>query len=304
MKTHPSPSPYELLQVDKVHRLGIYGAGITVAVLDTGIYPHRDFQNRLLACPDILGHHKTAYDNNGHGTHIAGIIGSAGMVNGHYIGVAPRCNLIGVRILDNSGHGQLSYMLQGIQWILEHRIHYHIRIVNISIGGSKALSAGRDIQLTKAVESLWDAGLVVVVSAGNQGPGKSTVTAPGTSPKVITVGTFDDEKSVHVHGITLRDYSGRGPTRGCVIKPEIVAPGYHIMSCRNAANGYTIKSGTSMSTPFVSGAVALLLEKYPDMTNRDVKLALYQSAVSTGCTKEQQGWGLLNVPALLNHTEI
>lgn len=296
-------TPYSILQTGYAHAQGIYGGGITVAVIDTGIFPHRDLQNRIIACADFLQRRQMPYDSNGHGTHIAGIIGSAGIANGHYIGVAPKCSLVSIRILDGKGNGSIAYMLEGIQWILENHRRYHIRIVNISIGVLDQVTKPRDEELIRAVEALWDAGLVVVVAAGNKGPEKSSVTAPGTSPKVITVGASDDDNSVYVHRRIRKDYSGRGPTKNCIVKPEIVAPGFNIMSCRNSRSGYIIRSGTSMSTPFVSGAIALLLERYPSMTNRDVKLALYQSAADIGLPKEQQGWGLLNIPALLNHTE-
>ncbi len=304
MKRVSTKSPYDVLQIGYAHERGIYGRNVTVAVIDTGIAPHRDFQNRIIACPDFLKHRNIPYDPNGHGTHIAGIIGSAGKYNNHYIGVAPKCNLIGIHVLDSSGNGKIAFMLEGIRWILANQNKYKIRIVNISIGALTQTDDEMDRALTDAVEAMWDAGLTVVVAAGNKGPAKSSVTVPGTSPKVITVGTSDDSNSVYVHKRIRKDYSGRGPTKSCIVKPEIIAPGYNILSCKNARNGYVYKSGTSMSTPFVSGAIALLLEQYPDMTNKDVKLALYQSASSLNLPKEQQGWGLLNIPALLKHTEL
>lgn len=301
MRTPATKTPYGILQTGYAHAQGIYGEGITVAVIDTGIFPHRDLQKRIIANADFLQRRKMPYDGNGHGTHIAGIIGSAGIANGHYIGVAPKCSLVSIRILDGNGNGKIEYMLEGIHWILENHKQYHIRIVNISIGALEQVTKERDEKLIRAVESLWDAGLVVIVAAGNRGPEKSSVTAPGTSPKVITVGASDDYNSVYFHRRMRKNYSGRGPTKNCIVKPEIVAPGFNILSCRNSKNGYVTRSGTSMSTPFVSGAIALLLERYPSMTNRDVKLALYQSATDLGLPKEQQGWGLLNIPALLNH---
>lgn len=308
-------NPYEILQAGYAHTQGIYGRNVTVAVIDTGIFPHEDFykfpaqpaglqkqtlQSRYLAAPDFIRHRKTPYDNSGHGTHIAGIIGSAGMLNGHFVGIAPGCNLVSVRILDGRGNGNMQNMLEGIYWILEHRQQYHIRIANISIGTVEHIPSEKSSQLSDAVEAMWDAGIIVVAAAGNRGPKRGSVTVPGTCPKVITVGASDDYRTIPMDGIMIKDYSGRGPTKNCIVKPEILAPGSHIVSCKNARRGYVVKSGTSMSTPFVSGAIALLLEKYPAMTNKDVKLALYQTAKRLNFPKEQQGWGLLNIPALLS----
>lgn len=103
--------------------------------------------------------------------------------------------------------------------------------------------------LVRGVEEIWDAGFVVVVAAGNMGPGYGTITTPGISRKVITVGCSDDDKEVNVMGNRMSDYSGRGPTRSCICKPDIVAPGAAITSCSNQPGGYAVKSGTSMATP-------------------------------------------------------
>ncbi len=137
--------------------------------------------------------------------------------------------------------------------------------------------------------------MVVVVAAGNHGPAPGTVTTPGISRKVITVGCSDDDREVEVMGSRMVDYSGRGPTNACVCKPDLVAPGCGIISCCNEPGRYFIKSGTSMSTPLVSGAIALLLEKYPSMSNKDVKLRIRERAVDLGLPHNQQGWGKLDV---------
>ena len=313
--TSSATNPYDLLGISYAHARGIFGRNITVAIIDTGISLHQDFFHipaktdrlphpchcRVAAFHDVLGREHKPVDTNGHGSHIAGIIGSCGMHNGHYIGVAPACRLLAVRILDGRGNGRLEHMLKAVTWILEHQQQYQIRIVNISIGALPSGNPKRDQLLLEAVEALWDAGIIVVSAAGNQGPDRHTVTVPGTCPKIITVGSCDDDLAVKSNGRLVRHYSGRGPTRSCVIKPEILAPGYGILSCRNYKYGYTVKSGTSMATPFVSGAIALLLEQHPTWTGRDVKLALYHSCRDLGLPKEQQGWGLLSVPALLQY---
>ncbi len=280
--------------------LGVTGRGVGVAVLDTGIFLHEDFEDRVIVFRDMLQRRTEPYDDNGHGTHISAIIGGAGTASeGRYCGVAPGCNLISVKVLDRKGNGYASDVLAGLRWIRENKDRYGIRIVNISVGSYSKKNMNENSALVKGVNAAWDDGLVVVVAAGNQGPGRQTITTPGISRKVITVGCSDDHKEVNVMGNRMVDYSGRGPTGACICKPDVVAPGSSIISCSNEPGRYMIKSGTSMSTPLVSGAIALLLEKYPDMSNRDVKLRLRERCVDLGLPKNQQGWGGLDVQRLL-----
>ena len=156
--------------------------------------------------------------------------------------------------------------------------------------------------LLEAVESLWDMGIVVVVSAGNYGPEAGSVAVPGNSRKVITVGVPDSVRPAVYCRREKMNYSGRGPTKECVIKPDVFAPGTGIISCNSrykqpGEHLYSIKSGTSMAAPVVSGAAACLLSKYPDMTNVEVKLKLRESCVKYPGT--EAGWGLLNVKKLM-----
>ena len=155
------------------------------------------------------------------------------------------------------------------------------------------------MELMRWVDRLWDEGLVVVTAAGNFGPRSGTVTIPGISKKVITGGASDDGNQNGRYGTVGTNYSGRGPTSECVCKPDLVAPGSGIISCCNEPGKYFSKSGTSMSTPLVSGAIALLLEKYPDMSNKDVKLRIRERALDLGLPHNQQGWGKLDVGRLL-----
>ena len=280
------------------------GKGVGVAVLDTGIYPQEDFKDRILAFHDVVNRRRAPYDDNGHGTHIAAIIGGDGSLSqGVYRGVAPGCAIIAVKVLDHRGNGFASDVLAGLKWIRENRERYGIRIVNISVGSLSRRNMTENSILVRGVNGAWDDGLVVVVAAGNHGPGPMTVTTPGISRKVITVGCSDNHKEVDVMGNRMVDYSGRGPTMACVCKPDIVAPGSGIVSCSNEPGKYFPKSGTSMSTPLVSGAIALLLEKYPFMTNRDVKLRLRERAVDMGLPKNHQGWGRLDVERLVEDPE-
>ncbi len=288
------------IHCEDLDTMGLTGAGVGVAVLDTGIYPHEDFENRIMAFKDFVRRRPGPYDDNGHGTHIAAMIGGNGASSGgRYRGVAPGCGLIAVKVLDFRGNGFASDVLAGLRWIRENKEKYGIRVVNISVGSLSRKDMSENSVLVRGVDAAWDDGLVVVVAAGNHGPGRMTITTPGISRKVITVGCSDDYKEVEVMGNRMVDYSGRGPTMACISKPDLVAPGSGIISCCNQPGQYMPKSGTSMSTPLVSGAVALLLERYPQMTNRDVKLRLIERAVDMGRPHNQQGWGLLDVGRLL-----
>lgn len=269
------------------------GSGVGVAILDTGIYPHIDFDQRITAFRDFLKGRNRPYDDNGHGTHVAGIIGANGNgSNGKYRGIAPGCHLVIAKILDNRGNGMMQDVQDALAWVRREKERYGIRIVNISVG-----TAGNSVKtsdsLVKAVEEAWDDGLVVVTAAGNMGPSPGTITAPGSSRKVITVGSSDllDVKN----GI-----SGAGPTKDCICKPDIVMPGSRVVSCSaGPKGGYTIKSGTSMSTPKVSGAIALMLQKDPYLTNVEIKMLLKEAAVDLGYGRNQQGWGELDIDAFL-----
>ena len=171
--------------------------------------------------------------------------------------------------------------------IREYRQQYRIRVVNISVG-TTCNSKKDHVRLVESVEQLWDEGMVVVTAAGNQGPRPGSITAPGSSKKVITVGSSD-----LLEGRSA--ISGRGPTTECVCKPDIVAPGNRIMSCvPGKPFSYGVKSGTSMSTPLVTGAIACALEKDPALTNTDIKTMLMNSADDLGLPRNQQGWGRFN----------
>lgn len=309
-----------VIELGYAHEQKIKGQGIGIAILDTGSYPHGDFENRIVFFRDFVYKKQTLYDDCGHGTHIAGIAaGNGGMSQGYYMGVAPEAHLIILKVLDYTGNGTVGHVMAGIDWIIQNRKKYNIRVMNISVGTISKEPEDENCQLVKAVNAAWDAGIVVCVAAGNNGPAPYSITTPGISRKVITVGSSDDSEPVEVAGAMMTDYSGRGPNASCIIKPDIVAPGSNIWSCKSvyrygirigkrpgkntqAAMGmYTKKSGTSMSTPVVSGAAALLLSKYPMLANGEVKKCLCESALDMGWESSRQGFGLLNIRSMLKH---
>ena len=209
------------LRAEYAHAKGITGRGITVAVMDTGIVMHPDFDSRILGFRDFTQGRTKIYDDNGHGCHVAGIIaGSGRMSRGIYTGKA-------------------------IDYVIENQEKYQIRILNISVGMLPTADETEKENLILAVEKAWNSGIVVVAAAGNNGPGKNTVTIPGQCKSIITVGSIDDyvTKGKGIHN----GYSGRGPTESCVVKPEILAPGTGIKSCSRRGGGYEIKSGTSLA---------------------------------------------------------
>ena len=279
------------------------GTGICAAILDTGIALHPDLKDRVAGFRDFTGSSIKCRDDSGHGTHVAGILAGNGISSGGtYAGMAPRTDLLIGKVLDREGNGNVDNVISGIQWVMESAVSCGIRIVNISVGTQPDLAQSQKDRLQKAVEELWDMGLIVVVSAGNYGPRSGTVVVPGNSRKVITVGVPDSPSSFSRSRRKRINYSGRGPTNECVIKPDIFAPGTGILSCNSRFSfpgepSYIMKSGTSMATPVVSGALACLLSKYPDMTNVEVKLKLRESCMKIPGT--ESGWGLLNVEQLM-----
>lgn len=277
--------------------MGITGKNIGIAVLDTGISNHIDLNDNLVCFKDYINIRKTAYDDNGHGSHVSGIIAGNGYKSkGRFKGIAPDSKIIMLKCLDKSGNGKIDNAEKGLDFIIDNRDRFNIRIVNISVGSIKKTDDNETERLVKAVEELWKLGFVVIVAAGNNGPDKGSVTAPGNAKSVITVGASDDNM---VSGNDRRkNYSGRGPTEICVVKPEIVCPGTGIISCNNK-NGYSTKSGTSMAVPIVSGIVALMLERKPDLTNKEIKKKMYETAIDVGLPKNHQGWGEINARRLI-----
>lgn len=288
---------------------GASGEKVTIAVLDTGIGRHPDLQGAVVCFQDFVGHRNLMYDNNGHGTHVCGILcGNGGLSEGRYAGMAPgAARLVVGKVLDQRGDGSAAAMLQGLEWILAVREQYNIRILNISVGIGSLEEAEKEQALQDKINQVWDSGVLVVCAAGNKGPGDGTVSSVGGSDRVVTVGCHDGSYAKDNPG-RCEIYSGRGIPGSPVRKPDIVAPGTDIVSCNlhfyklngKIRNAYVAKSGTSMATPIVSGAAALALRKYSGMTNEECKQKLQLTADDLGIAWNRQGWGMLNVERLLS----
>lgn len=280
---------------------------ITVAVLDTGVVEHPDLKGRIIGFRDFIEKNRKIYDDSGHGTHVCGIIGGDGSLSGgKYRGMAPTVNLAVGKVLDKKGDGTVEAMLEGIEWVLEKRQEWNIRILNISVGIGKLMNDEKEAMLKNKLENAWRKGLIVVCAAGNNGPACDTLSSIGKSKLLITVGCHDGD---FFKNSTRRcaSYSSRGAKFETGKKPDIVAPGTEIISCNGGvsrglggySNAYISKSGTSMATPIVSGAMALLLQKYPEFNNETAKRKLLYTATDLGEPWYQQGWGMVNVKRLL-----
>ena len=275
------------------------GRGVGVAVLDTGIAGDLpDFvtagKSRVIASAVTNPCARNADDQVGHGTHVAGLIAGNSMnspslkkLQGKYMGIAPRANLISVKVSDDDGDTTVLDVINGLQFVVDHKADLGIRVVNLSLSSTVAESYKTD-PLDAAVEAAWFSGIVVVAAAGNEGVAPDAVSyAPGNDPYVISVGALDDRGSTSLYDDQLASWSSRGVTQDGVQKPEVLAPGNRLIAplapnsdferlCRKCmiSHSYFRLSGTSMASGVVSGVAALVLEKNPGMTPNQVKGAL------------------------------
>jgi serine protease AprX len=291
----------KVVRADAAWRRGVTGRGITVAVLDTGVAPTvPDLAGRLVQvtddptgrtapCKNLSGE-LDCNDRYGHGTFIAGLVaGNGASSGGQWKGVAPEASVLSVKAAGADGSADVSNILAAIQWVVSFKERYNIRVLNLSLGTDSTQDWQVD-PLNYAVERAWAAGMTVVVAASNNGPNPRTITKPADDPWVVTVGATDDRGTATLGDDQLPDFSGRGPTAHGVAKPDVVAPGAHVISLR--APGSTIDtrypyyvdgsyrrgSGTSMATGVVSGVVALMLQAQPNLTPDRVKYALAATA--------------------------
>ena len=275
------------------------GAGVGVAVIDTGIAGDlQDFRvsqsdptSRVVASAVVNPSATTAADTYGHGTHVAGLVAGNGGYRtsgdpqwGKYAGSAPDANLISIKISDDDGHATALDAIYGLQFAVDHKDDYNIRVVNLSFRSTAAESYQTD-PLDAAAEQAWLKGIVVVAAAGNLGTAADAVSyAPGNDPYVITVGAVDDQGTKTTTDDTIADWSSRGVTQDGFAKPDVLAPGAHIVStlahgsafeslCASCirAGDYFQAGGTSMAAPIVSGAAADILAAHPSWTPDMVK---------------------------------
>ncbi|MGI8686175.1 MAG: S8 family serine peptidase [Acidimicrobiales bacterium] len=291
----------KVVGADDLNADGHKGAGVTVALIDTGIAAVPDLAGKVLPIRDALtGATKPCVnlsgepdcsDSYGHGTFMAGIIAGSGAASGGaHKGMAPDARLVSVKIAGRDGSADVSNVLAAIQWVVSFKDTYSIKVLNLSLGTDSTQTYRTD-PLNYAVERAWGAGIAVVVAAANRGPDTGTISKPGDDPWVITVGAVDDRGTPGPGDDHLPDFTSRGPTAADgLAKPDVAAPGAHIVSLQapgsaiatnvptSMTDGYRKGSGTSMATAVVSGAAALLIGADPTMTPDRLKYALGATA--------------------------
>lgn len=274
-----------------------YGNGITIAYIDTGIAPHSDFvlgKNRIVEFVDLISSKKLAYDDNGHGTFVAGAgSGSGALSNGKYAGIAPRSRIVSIKALNKNGEASAITILEAMQWVFENAKKFDIKVVCMSFGSEPL---GVNDPIMKGAEVLWSKGIIVVAAAGNSGPEFETIKSPGTSPKILTVGGMDDardaEGNFNPENFSIASFSSRGPALRR-FKPDVVAPSVNIISCSNNLQKiYTTMSGTSVATPMVAGLCARLLEKEPKLSPDQVKFKIMSMSHAITFNKNLEGAGV------------
>jgi serine protease AprX len=314
---------------------GYDGAGIGVAVIDSGITSfHNDLTQqgwssnvrvvagqRMTAFKDFVNGGLVAYDDNGHGTHVSGIIAGNGYDSyGARAGIAPAAHIVSLKVLDGQGRGVISDVIAAFEWAVANRTTHNIRVVNLSVG-ARITESYRTDPLTLAAKRAVDAGIVVVTAAGNFGRNAAGgvqyggITAPGNAPWVLTVGASSTEGTTYRYDDVMAGYSSRGPSAvDYEAKPDLVAPGTGMVSLSDATselyhtksafllNGsrdtaykpYLSLSGTSMAAPVVAGSVALMLQANPNLTPNLVKAILQYTAQRYQYDSLTQGAGFLN----------
>lgn len=288
--------------------LNYTGRNVTVAIVDTGIdYRHPDLGNcsnpgagcRVRGCFHSLSEgldrgENNCLDDHGHGTHVAGIVGAEGGVRG----VAPNVSFLAVKVMDSQGSGAMSDVMAGIDWAVGHGA----RIISMSLGENSQPDDGLG-PVNVIVDSAVKLGVFFAIAAGNEGPGTGTVASPGDSSLALTVGASDDHSTIGISDDTIAGFSNRGPAAYGRLKPEILAPGVGITSTQ-LGGGYTSMSGTSMATPHVAGAAALMLEYNPNLTPIEIKSRLMHSSANIPEHVFEKGCGIVNVTkAILYDTE-
>jgi len=314
--------------------MGLTGSGIGIAVIDSGVttwhddltsrssaqYPYGN--QRISAFVDFVNGAQTPYDDNGHGTHVAGLIAGNGYdSNGQKGGVAPDASLVSLKVLAADGTGTISNVIAALEWVLANHTAYNIRVVNLSVGAAVRESYWTD-PLTLAAKRVVDAGVVVVSASGNFGkndaglPQYGGINAPGNAPWVLTVGASSTNGTITRLDDTMASFSSRGPTYlDWSAKPDLVAPGVGLVSLADASSTfysansqylvagsmltayqpYLSLSGTSMAAPIVSGTVALMLQANPSLTPNAVKGILqYTAQVNDAYDPLTEGAGFLN----------
>lgn len=249
------------------------GDGVTMCVMDTGISPHCDLsvpKERIVHFVDMVGGADKPYDDNGHGTFVAGVACGDGLTSGREIcGVAPKANVLGIKVIGEKGESGTFKILDGMQWLFDNFRQYGVKVVCMSFGAEPLAYAD---PLKIGVEMLARSGLIVVAAAGNSG--ENSLKSPAISNEIIAVGAVDKNDNI-------ADFSSRGTYQG-VTRPDVYADGIKVRGIK-VGGSYTYMSGTSVAAPYVAGACCLLCQKYKNITPYQAKQAvLRHSSIVNG----------------------
>lgn len=297
-------APVQALDADSAPQIGapeawesgFAGQGVTVAVLDTGVDgTHPDLDDAVVASQDFSGKGNVV-DGDGHGTHVAATVaGSGDASDGDNTGMAPDADLMIGKVLDDTGYGETSTVIEGMEWAAEQGAD----VINMSLGTTE-YGDGTDPQSVSLNRLTEQHGVLFVVSAGNEGEFE-TIGSPAAAASALTVGAVDDDDA-------LADFSSRGPRADGAIKPDVTGPGVGIVAARAAGttlgdvvdDRHVALSGTSMASPHVAGAAAILLQQRPDLAPEEAKALLMGSADTNGATVWEEGAGRIHIPSALN----
>ncbi len=276
-----------LIHIENLTENKYFGQNQTICFIDTGIFPHFDFifpKSRIVKFIDLTNNKSYPYDDNGHGTFVAGIACGGGIFSNQNIGFAPMANIISIKALNASGNSNSNTILDAMQWVYENHKAFNISVVCMSFGAD--ILSNPD-PLSSGAEALWNRGLTVVAAAGNSGPKPETIKTPGCNQHIITVGALDFDNMV------TADFSSRGPTF-YGHKPDLIAPAVNLTSCSINYLPYTTMSGTSVATPIIAGICAILKSKYPNITNNEIKKYLLSHCTKITGNIDQEGAGYIN----------
>lgn len=246
------------------------GEGVTLCVMDTGINPHCDLsvpKNRIVHFEDMVGGEDMPYDDNGHGTFVAGVACGDGLTSAReVVGVAPKANVLGIKVIGDKGESGTFKILDGMQWLFDNFRQYGVKVVCMSFG-AEPLSYADPLKI--GVEMLSRSGLIVVAAAGNSG--ENSLKSPAISNEIIAVGAVDKEDRI-------AEFSSRGVYQGAK-RPDVYADGIKVKGIK-AGGSYTYMSGTSVAAPYVAGACCLLCEKYKNITPYQAKQAVLHHSLT------------------------
>ena len=272
-----------------------------------GIAAHPDLEGSLLLFRDFVNGQEQSYDDNGHGTHVCGIIAGSGLVSGgRFQGMAPDTSIIMGKILDHKGQGSVDHLIEGLKWILELHEKQRVNIINISVGMAEIQDENKRQQIRELIRDAWKKGILIIGAAGNTGPAPGTLSTLSKLPEIIVVGCNDGDYGKGLESCTAYSASGNINMK----KPDLVAPGTGIVSCnyqwlpgKNGRNRmpYIKKSGTSMATAIVTGAAALWMQQNGTESPGWLKTKLLTSCTDLGEPCYRQGWGMLNMTSFLDN---